>query len=379
MALFLTNGAIYANLVPRLPEIKAELGLSNAAYGLTIAAMPIGSLIAGLAAGLFIQRFGSARVAVFGTFLSAGFVFAAAVSQAHWLFVAALFLQGSSDAVTDVAQNAHGLRVQRRYGKTILNSFHAVWSLGAVLGGLMAAGALALSMGRPLHIGISSAIFIGVALFALRFCLPGHDIEPTDTGSVPVVAGTVSHPIRVAVIMAALALIGISGALVEEAGNSWAALYLSGSLGAPASVAAFGLIAVVGGQFIGRIIGDPLTDRFGSRATAVGGAAITLVGMSLALAFPSVPGTLAGFAAAGFGVATLIPAAMETADSIPGLRAGTGLTIVSWLLRLGFLGAPPLVGLVADTWSLRVGLLGIPLAGLVAILCSWALRRKARA
>ena len=32
-ALFLTNGALFANLLPRYPEIKADLALSNAAYG----------------------------------------------------------------------------------------------------------------------------------------------------------------------------------------------------------------------------------------------------------------------------------------------------------------------------------------------------------
>ena len=79
--------------------------------------------------------------------------------------------------------------------------------------------------------------------------------------------------------------------------------------------------------------------------------------MGAALAFPSVPGTIAGFAAAGFGVATLVPAAMHGADQLPGLRPGTGLTAVTWLMRVGFFGAPLLVGLIADATSLRVGLL----------------------
>jgi hypothetical protein len=53
--------------------------------------------------------------------------------------------------------------------------------------------------------------------------------------------------------------------------------------------------------------------------------------MGLALAFPSIPGTIVGFAVAGFGTATLIPAALQAADALPGLRHGVGLTIVSWL------------------------------------------------
>ena len=61
-----------------------------------------------------------------------------------------------------------------------------------------------------------------------------------------------------------------------------------------------------------------------------------------------------------------MPAAMHGADQLPGLRPGTGLTVVTWLMRVGFFGAPLLVGLVADAAGLRAGLLAVPLAGIVA-------------
>jgi hypothetical protein len=100
--------------------------------------------------------------------------------------------------------------------------------------------------------------------------------------------------------------------------------------------------------------------------------------MGAALAFPSIPGTIAGFAAAGFGVATLIPAAMHRADQLPGLRPGSGLTVLTWLMRIGFFGAPMIVGVVADATSLRIGLLSVPLAGLVAIALAGALSARPR-
>ena len=90
--------------------------------------------------------------------------------------------------------------------------------------------------------------------------------------------------------------------------------------------------------------------------------------MGIALAFPSIPGTIAGFAAAGLGSATLVPAAMHAADELPGLRAGTGLTVLTWLMRVGFLSSPIVVGAIADGVSLRAGLLTVPIAGLAAVL-----------
>jgi fucose permease len=202
---------------------------------------------------------------------------------------------------------------------------------------------------------------------AYRYLLPGPDHEePQDAPAVDGRGGAVG--IAVYAALAALVLIAIAGAAIEDAGSSWATLYLRDSLGAPAAIAAFGYIALVGFQFLGRLIGDRLVDRFGQRAVARAGGLIAAVGMGGALAFPSVLGTIAGFAAAGFGAATLIPAAMNGADQLPGLKPHSGLTAVTWLMRVGFLLSPPIVGLVADATSLRVGLLAVPIAGVVVIL-----------
>lgn len=378
-ALFLTNGALFANILPRYPEIKAGLGLDNLGYGVAIAAFPAGAIAAGLLAAVLIRRFGSARIAVIGTVLTSIGLLSAALAPSGVLFAVALFLGGASDAITDVAQNAHGLRVQRRYGRSIINGFHAIWSIGAVIGGAMAAVAIALQLPLGVHLGISTAVFATVALVALRFCLPGRDdeSEPDAVAEPTEVTGALRRVTpRTVIAIIALTLIAMAGAVAEDAGNSWATLYLADSLGAAAAIAPLGFIALVGAQFIGRMLGDPLTDRFGQRWVARVGGIIAAVGMTLALAFPTVPGTILGFAAVGFGIATLIPAAMHAADELPGLRAGVGLTVVSWLLRLGFLLSPPFVGYIAETQSLRAGLLVAPVAALVAVLLAGFLEKR---
>ncbi len=371
--LFFTNGALFANILPRYPEIKADLGLTNTEYGLAVASFPLGALLAGLAAASLIRRFRSARVAVGGTVLTG--VAAAAVGLADsWLFLAlALLLGGAMDALTDVGQNSHGLRVQQLYKRSILNSFHAVWSVGAMTGGLMGGAAVALEIPRSVHLGASSLLWVAVAVFAYRFLLEGP--EPAE---VPESAGTAdsrrtTRRAAPVMLLAALVLIAGSGSLVEDAGSTWAAVYLSGTLGASVSIAALGFVALVGAQFIGRLLGDGLVDRFGQRAVARTGGGIVCAGMGLALAFPTVAGTVVGFALAGFGIATLVPAAMQGANEIPGLRPGTGLAVLSWLMRAGFLVSPPIVGLIADNAGLRAGLLVVPLSGLLVVLLSGVL------
>jgi hypothetical protein len=304
------------------------------------------------------------------------------------------------DAITDVAQNSHGLWVQRLYRRSILNSFHAVWSIGAVSGGIMGAAIAEAGVSTTVHMVISAALFAVAALLAYRWLLRGP--EPRDVEADPVSAlpgadqeadrhvdqvadalatakpapqVSMSFALRWGILLA-LVVIAAAGGVVEDAGSSWAAIYLTGTFGTTAFVASLGFIALQGMQFVGRLLGDRLVDRFGQRAVARTGGMIVFVGTGAALAFPSTVGTIVGFGLAGFGVATLIPAAMHAADQLPGFAPGTGLTIVGWLLRLGFLGAPPLVGAVADASSLRVGLLVLPLAGLLVVVFSQVLSTR---
>lgn len=365
-ALFLSNGALFANLLPRYPEIKADLALSNAAYGMAIAAFSVGALVSGPWAATLLRRFRSSRVAVWGSAGIAVFEWLAGVAPSAVTFAAALFVAGGADAVTDVAQNAHGLRVQRRYGRSIINSFHAVWSVGAILG-----GAIALHLSRGLHLAVSAILFCGLCALAYRFLLPG----PDETAAARAAVERPGPRTATYAALAALVVIAIASATMEDAGSSWATLYLQ-ELGSPAAVAVSGYIAAVVFQFVGRLVGDRLVDRFGQRAVARSGAVIAAAGMGLALAYPSMPAAIAGFAAAGFGAATLYPAAMQRADELPGLKPGTGLTAVTWLMRVGFVCAPIIVGALADAYSLRVGLLTVPAAGLVVIAFAGVLARR---
>jgi MFS family permease len=388
--LFFTNGALIANLLPRYPELKDGLELTNAAFGAAVAAYPLGALIAGLSAGFLIRRFRSPRVAIAATLVTAvGLLLTGIASE--WIVLAlALFLAGAMDSITDVAQNSHGLRVQRLYGRSIINSFHAIWSIGAVTGGAM--GAAAAALGIPLlgHLAISGVIFGAASLFSYRWLLtgpeplPGADAAPDAGGAADAEEGVVraASPKALGIVarygvLLALVLIASGGAIVEDAGSSWAAIYLSGDLGASAFVAGLGFISLQGMQFIGRMLGDRMVDRFGQRAIARLGGVLVLVGMGAALAFPTIPGTIIGFGVAGFGVATLIPSAMQAADELPGFAPGAGLTIIGWLLRVGFLISPPIVGAIADASSLRYGLILVPAAGLLVILFARVLSARA--
>lgn len=388
--LFFTNGAIFANLLPRYPALKAELGLADVEFGAAVAASPLGALIAGLAAGVLIRRYRSARVAVAATVLASVGILLAGLAPGWLVLAGALFLAGAMDSITDVAQNSHALRVQRLYGRSIINSFHAVWSIGAVTGGIMGAAAAQVRLPILVHLSVTAVLFSAFAVAALAWLLKGPEPEPGEGGAAhahPPQADPEDGVVRAAApralglvarygVLLALVIIASGGAIVEDAGSTWSAIYLSRDLEASAFVAGLGFISLQGMQFIGRMLGDRMVDRFGQRAIARLGGVLVLAGMGGALAFPSVVGTIVGFGVAGFGVATLIPAAMQAADELPGFKPGTGLTIVGWLLRVGFLVSPPIVGAIADASSLRLGLIFIPAAGLLVLVFSRVLATR---
>jgi MFS family permease len=366
--LFLTNGALFSNVVPRYPELKETLDVSNALLGTALAAGPLGALTGGLFASAAIRRFRSSRSAAFGIVTVAAAFLLVAFAPTWWALGLVLFAAGAADAIVDVAQNAHGLRVQRLYGRSIVNSFHGVWSIGAVLGGLMGSAAAGLRIPLVVHLAVAGALFSVVALVAYRFMLPGpEDAERAEpaTGSAPA-----RHALTWALVrmLAALGALAAFGALVEDAGASWGALFLTDYLSAGAATAGLAFVSLQVAMTVGRLLGDRAVDRFGQRTVVRAGGALAAAGMGFALVWPSVPSALAGFALAGLGTATLVPAAMHTADELPGLAHGLGLTVVSWVLRIGFLLSPPLVGLVADHSSLRVGLLSVVAAGIGTLL-----------
>ncbi|RJK95504.1 MFS transporter [Vallicoccus soli] len=376
-----------ANLVPRMPAIKADLDLSNTALGTAIAAGPVGALVAGLAAGVLVERYGSRLAATASGVLLALVVPLVGLAPAWGLLAGAFLLMGGLDAVMDVAMNAHGLRVQRRYGRSIINGLHALWSIGAVAGGVT--GSVMAGLGVPVeaHLLGAGAVLALAVLATLPHLLPGRDepvpgvdaaqavgagASPGPGVQAPPAAGRAAGARRAALpALVVLGLLAALAGLVEDAGATWGTLYLTG-LGAAPAVAGLGFVALQTAMTTGRLLADRVVTRYGERAVARAGTLLATAGMGLTLGVAEPVPAIVGFACAGLGVATLFPAAYHAADVMPGLPPGHGLAVVSWVARAGFLLAPPLVGSLADATSLRAALLVVPVATLTILALSGA-------
>lgn len=392
---FFTNGLVLGGYAPRIPEIRDRLEVSYAGLGIAVAMWPVGALLLGLAAGWLVRKMRSSRLAVYGMTLSVVAMLGATVAPNVWLFGAAVFVVGTTDAWVDVAQNSHGLRVQRLYKRSILNAFHGLWALGAVTGGLIGGFAAGAEISPAMQFSAITVLVIGINIWAYRHMLPGPEpADVADEGAEHATAANLTHsndsaaapakpqrriPLSIWGLLGAFSVIAIGGGWVEDSAATWSASYMRDELGAGATLAAIAFVSMQGMQFVGRMLGDRMVDRWGAAAVARAGGVLVLVGMGLALAFPSLWGTIVGFGAAGFGVATLVPEAMRASDELPFLKPGNGLTITSWMLRLAFLLSPPVVGVIADATSLRVGFIIMPIMGLAVFLLSGTLKPRTAA
>lgn len=388
--IFFLNGCSFCALLPRYPDLVDSIGLSLGAFGLAVGLGPVGGLLAGLGAAALMRRFGSGPTAV-AFQLVASTVHLLVYISGSWLWLAtALLLAAASDAITDISMNAHGMRVERRYRRSILNSYHGWWSLGAVTGGLIGAACAGAQVPLWLQGTCGLVVFGMLALVASRFLLTGPDgtervpaqagpsaASAQDAPAEPVgaarVLGAWHMSLRSVTLLLALGMVLVFAGSTEDAGNTWGALFMRDTFAVGPFAAGMAFVALQGAQTIGRFTGDAVVDRLGDRTTARLGAVLSAAGMTLALTVPHPATAVIGFACAGWGIATLFPAAFRTADELPGVTPGVGITLVGWFARVGFFLAPPIVGALGDAFTLRYALWLMPLYALGILVFSGVL------
>jgi len=350
-AVFFANGAGFASWVPHIPMVQAALGLSPSVLGAALLAMGGGALVGIPLSGRATARLGSRRVVAV---TAAGF-FATLplplVAPSLATFVAALFVLGCSNGALDVSMNAQAAAVERRWPRPIMSSFHAMWSLGGLVGAGVAAIALEAGVAPRLHLVVATLVLGASAAAALGSLLP----PAADT------AAAEPHFARPTRAVLGLGLVAFLGLLTEGAMGDWSAVYLHHTLGATSAVAALGFAAFSLTMAAGRFAGDALVARLGDAEVVrrfTGGAALVL-GLALAVGTPWA--AIAGFAAVGFGVANLIPIVFRAASRLRGVAPSEGIAAVGTFGYVGFLSGPPLIGFAAE-W------LGLPVAlGLVVV------------
>src|SRR5215468_2994986 len=250
---FLLNGLVLASWLPHIPELKSRLALSDGRLGFLLLAMAVGAVAALPTAGWLIARFGSGAVTRVSAAALSLAVTLPMVSPGVVASAAALAVLGICNAVLDVAMNAQAVLVEKDYGRPIMSSFHALFSLGGLLG----AGGASLAMVAGLNAITHLALVALLGLAAIVLAAP--HLVPTSRSPGLAQAGFVVPPAA----FLSLGLLAFCALLVEGAIGDWSAVYLRDSLGTSAAIAAMGFAAFSLAMALGRLAGDALARRLG--------------------------------------------------------------------------------------------------------------------
>ncbi len=344
-----TMGSIY----PRLPEIKAAMGVEEGILGLALVGAPIGTFLALTFASPLIEKIGFRKLLLLAIPLT-GLFYALAVQMADPVyFFLMLIPAGITIGCIEIVINVEADRTEALIQRRIMNRAHSFWSFGFFAAGLSGASLAHFNISPQHHLIIVLLLMIPVVLWLLGGFTPaparGQE-APAHRFALPTL------PILILVVVTLPAM------LMEGAGLDWSAIYMDTTFSSSAFMAGLAVAVVTFSQAVARYFADSFVDKYSP--VSVGRVLLLLLAAGILLVlFPvSVPVSLAGFAIMGIGTSVLFPLAMSAAAQRTDRPATVNVAALAQISFGAFLLGPPLLGFVAERWGIQwVYGFGLPL------------------
>ncbi|HEU4551259.1 MAG TPA: MFS transporter [Chitinophaga sp.] len=339
---FFIAGLTYSSWACRIHDIKTQFGLNNAGLGSVLFALPIGLMISLPVSGWMVTRFGSRRVLIAAGLLFPFMLCMIGLATHIWQLVTVLFLFGFMNNVFEIAMNTQAVGVEALYGRSVMASFHGLWSLAGFTG--IAIGTLAVNLGWPvwLHFWLVAPACWLLVFFSRKYLLP----EDAPAEAQPLFAKPDRQLLQ-------LGLIAFASLITEGTMFDWSGVYFQKIVQVPESLTTVGYIAFMGTMAGGRFLADRIVTRFGIRQVLQCAGAITTTGLLLAIFFANIYTATLGFLLVGIGVSSIVPLVLALAGKSKTLPPGVAIAAVSTVGFLGFLIGPPLIGFIAEALNLQ--------------------------
>ncbi len=360
---FFVLGIMFATWASRLPAIKEKLQLSDGELGTVLLGMPIGSIMVMPLAGWLTSRFGSKWVVVAASVAYCVVIPILALIPNSWGLAIGLLFAGAFGDLINIAANDQAIALERMYGKSIMSSFHALFSVGGMIGAGLGGVMRQLDMPLLTHFLIAGSFTALISVGFSRYLLLTHSEHDS---SQPIFA----KPDKTLI---GLGLIGLCVMLGEGAMADWSSIYLTNLLPKGSGLTTAGYTAFSLAMALGRFGGDWFTNTNGTQKTLVISGILSGLGLLLALLVQHPAVVILGFACVGLGFATVVPLVYSAAGQSKSMKAGMAIAAVSTVSYFGFLFGPPLIGWLSEAVTLRWALL------LVVFLCfmiTWLARRN---
>jgi MFS family permease len=363
---------------PRLPAIKADLGIDTATIGLLLAGATVGAILGLLASTPVLHWLGSRR-SVTGVLLliaAAMTVMGLALILGSVPLVAvALVIIGLGVGTLDVLINVEGSAVERAAGRTLMPQMHAAWSIGVAAGSGIGAACAALGV-SPSAQFIAEAVLIAVAALGIATGLPPGRRAPAEQPSQDRGAKLrqwLHGWLDWRLLLIGVVMFGVE--LGEGSANNWLTLAVRNDHGQTAAVAALFFTAFAAGEALARIFGGPIVDRLGRVRTVRATTALGVIGVVLFIQAGNRWIVLVGVLLWAVGVSMGFPLGMSAAAE-SGPDPAARVSVVASIGYFANLAGPPAIGVLAQSAGLLNSLWLIVALFLAAFAAASSLRPR---
>ncbi|MFF7483865.1 MFS transporter [Streptomyces luteogriseus] len=350
---FLVQGVAFALLVTRIPAIQDRYGVSDALLPAFLAAVPILAGVGSVTTERLVKRIRPSRLLRWSQPVVLLALLGVGAGERMVELGIALAAFGLAVGVLDASMNMLGVSLQRSYGRSIMLSFHAAYSLGGIVGASLA------WVGAHWHLALWVS-YLPVVLLLLPAVLVGSRWYADDRGGAA--AGGAEKPAGegqalVFKWLLPLCLVMTVAYIGDSTVSNWSAKYLQDVLGSSEQMATVPYNVYMVTTLLGRAIGDLGVRRFGAVAVVRGGALVAAGGFAVVAAAPGAWVGMLGFTLLGLGLCVLVPQTFAAAGRLFPGASDAAVARLNVFNYVGFLIGSPLVGALGDLWSYRGAML----------------------
>lgn len=359
-AFFVMMGVIFSTWASRIPNIQGHLQLSDGAWGSVLFALPLGLLVGLPFSAWSVARLGSRRTLISAMLFYIAILPFIGLADSSWHLMIILFFFGLSGNMINVSVNTQAVAIEALYKRSIMSSFHGLWSLAGFAGATIGAVFISWEVVPWMHFCIIGAMVLLILLASFRYLLPDED--------------TVQKKQKVFVMpdrqLLGLGLIAFCGMICEGTMFDWSGIYFKKVVEVPNEWTALGYVAFMSSMAAARFIGDRLVGRFGTFKMIQLNGLMVAAGLLISVAFPTIITATLGFMLVGLGVSTIIPLLYGETGRTKTMSPGSAITAVSSVGFLGFLFGPPMIGYISEVTNLRWAFALVSLLGICIIFIS---------
>ncbi len=346
---FFISGFIFATWASRIPALQQKLQLNDTQFGSLLSTLPAGLMVSMPLAAYLVSKFNSRHIMLIGALLYVSLLCFVGLAATTWQVAIILFVFGASRNLFNISINTQSIGVQELYDKSIIASFHGIWSIAGFSGAAFASLLISLGVAPIYHFVLVGGIVLFLIVLFWGTTLKSQSLQKNN-GPVFVLPDKA---------LLKLGIIAFCSMICEGTMSDWSGIYFSKVLHANKEMVNMGYVAYLSCMTSGRLIGDWMANKFGKKRLLIASSLLLSTGACIISIFHSIGPAILGFMICGLGVSCIVPFVFSIAGTNTSMPRSAAIAAVSTIGYFGFLIGPPFIGFLSGAIGLAYSYLFI--------------------